>query len=218
MGEGTTSTALSRLSTRGKKNVYRLLTLVAVLGSCAIPAYAQIRASAPESPKEVVVQFSKMETERGRLTSEGWQEARSFFVRSRTFSSETPIFVVGKTSTVWDAIVLPDGTTEVTVEVDPVGQIDSKLRFTPPEPRYYKNARHFKLVFSDRRWEVGAKGDATKEVTESSRRWLIDEPNDTLMLSITTALRYVSQQRDTTSDSVMKKNAVETLAKLKNPR
>jgi hypothetical protein len=93
--------------------------------------------------------------------------------------------VVGKTSTVWDAIVLPDGTTEVTVEVDPVGQIDSKLRFTPPEPRYYKNARHFKLVFSDRRWEVGAKGDATKEVTESSRRWLIDEPNDTLMLSIT---------------------------------
>jgi hypothetical protein len=159
-----------------------------------------------------------MDTEGGRLTSEGWQEARSFFVHSRTFSSETPIFVVGKTYTVWDPTVLPDGTTEMTVEVEPVGQIDSKLRFAPPERRYYKNARHFKLVFSDRRWEFGAKGDATKEVTESSRRWLIDEPNDTLMLSITTALRYVSQQRDTTSDSVIKKNAGETLAKLRNPR
>lgn len=197
--------------------MYRLLSFAAVLGSCMVPAYAQVPPTAPESPKEVVVRFCKMETGGGRLTLAGWQEARRSFVRSRTFSSESPIVVVGKAYSVWDPVVLPDGTTEVTVDVDPVGQIDSKLRFSPPERRYYKNARHFKLAFSDKRWEVGTKEDATKEVTEPSRRWLIDEPNDTLMLSITTALRYVSQQRDSTSDSAIKKNAGETLTKLKKP-
>lgn len=198
--------------------MHRLLTFAAVVGSGVIPACVQVQLTAPESSKEVVAQFCKMETEGGRLTPEGWQQARSFFVRSTTFSSETPIVVIGNTYAVWDPIVLPNGITEVAVEIHLVVQIDSKLRFTLDAHRYYKNSRHFKLVFSDRHWELGAKGNASKEIAEPSPRWLIDEPDDTLMLSVTTALRYVGQRRDATSDSAIKKNADETLSKMKGLR
>lgn len=177
---------------------------------------AQSAGTGAKLQKDVVEKFMKMETDGGRIQPEGWQEARSFFVRSSPFTSRGRIFVIGKSYFVWDPMTIPPGTTTVSVEVDPVGQIDSKLRFIPPARSYYKNSRYFKLVFTDKRWEMGHEGEAAREVTEPSPKWLIDEPNDSLMLMVSSAIRYVSEQRDATSDPIVKKNADVTIAKLKS--
>jgi hypothetical protein len=106
------------------------------------------------------------------------------------------------------------GKTIVSVEIDPIGQIDSGLRFMSPTRRYFKNSRYFNVVFTDKRFELGAKGEVAKEVT-GSQSWLIEDLNDSLMLTVTAAIRYVDEQRDKTIDPVLRKSADETLAKLK---
>ncbi len=108
-------------------------------------------------------------------------------------------------------------TISVTVEIRPVGQIDSALRYSPPTRRFYKTSRHFNLVQTNHRWEPGINGEPNKEVTVPMQ-WLIDEPNDTLMLNVSTAIRCVTERRDKTTDPVVRKNADLTLTKLKLER
>jgi len=45
-------------------------------------------------------------------------------------------------------------------------------------------------------------------------QWLIEGPNDTLMLDVATATRYVTERLDKTSDAIVKSNADKTLASL----
>jgi len=209
---------VSRHGLRGENVMLKLFALTTVLISSVLFTYAQGPVVPQKASKEVVEQFCNVEMQGGRLNPAGWQEARRFFVRSGDFVPKATVFVIEESYTVWDPMALPDGTTDVTVEIRPVGKIDSNLRFTPPAHSYHKTACHFKMVFTDKRWEVGRQGAESKEVTESSPRWLIDEPTDFSMVTVSTAIRYVSQQRDATRDLVIKKNAEETLAKLKGPR
>jgi len=198
--------------------MHKLFALTAALISSALPAHAQGLVAPQTASKEVVEQFCKVEMQGGRLNPAGWQEARKFFVRSSDFVPGATIFVIEESYAVWDPMKLPDGTTDVTVEIHPVGNLDSKLRLTLPSHSYYKTARHFKIVFTDKRWEIRKQGIESKEVIESSPRWLIDEPTHFWMVTVSTAIRYVSQERDATSDPEMKKNAEETLAKLNGLR
>jgi len=196
----------------------KLFVLTTGLISAFLTVYAQRPVVPQKASKEVVAQFCKVEMQGGRLNPAGWQEARRFIVRSSDFVPNATMFVIEESYSVWDPMMLPDGTTDVTVEIHPVGKIDSKLRFTPPAHSYYKTARHFKIVFTDKQWVVGKDGVESKEFTESSPRWLIEKPTDFSMVTVSTAIRYVSQQHDATPDPVIKRNAEETLAKLKGLR
>ena len=71
----------------------------------------------------------------------------------------------------------------------------------------------YSLIYTNRKSEDRATGESAAESTSPSR-WLISDPNDTLMLTVRTATRYVTEARDKSKDPVLKKNADETLAKL----
>jgi hypothetical protein len=195
-------------------NVTKWMSIIGIISTFASRNLtAQFAPADAKSPKAVVASFVEVETEGGRLTPEGWRKASAFFVRSSPFTPDTTIVVIEKSYSVWDPMVIPPNTTSVTVEIRPLGQIDSILRYTAPTRRFYKTSRHFNLVQTDHRWEVGAKGEPSKKVTVPMQ-WLIDGPNDTLMLDVATAIRYVTDRRDKTSDPTVKSNADKTLASL----
>lgn len=208
---------LSNLSLRTQRlrTELSIVAIICLMVGGAIRSVSQSDRPDAQAQKEVVERFIKVEIEGGRITPQGWQEARKLFVRSSPYVLRPKIFVIGKSYTVWDPMKV-SGKPAVVVEIAPIGQIDAQLRFAPPARRYYKNSRDFTLAFTERRWELGAKGEVSKEVMEPSARWLIDEPNDTLMLTVNSAIHYVGELRDATSDQTIKKNADVTLAKLKS--
>jgi hypothetical protein len=176
---------------------------------------AQSTTTEPQSPKQVVERFVKMETNGERLTPDGWREASVFFVRPSPFPQHPRIFVIGDNFLVWDPVIsIADNKAEVPVEVDPQGQIDGHLRFAPPSRRFFKTSAYFHLVFTDKHWRLGPQGDPNEELTGPSR-WLISSPNDTVILTLSAAIRYVSRQRRENTDLTIKRNADLTLTKLK---
>jgi hypothetical protein len=198
--------------TREMKCIF-IIGILFALGTGTLTAQSQ--KTDAKSPKEVVEQFVKMETEGGRLTPDGWREASAYFVHPSPFTPDAKVVLIGKSYSVWDPMKMPSGTTTVSVEINLLGQLDSALRFTPPTRRFYKNSRYFNLILTDRHLELGGKGEKSKEVT-GPERWMIDGPSDTLMLNIVTAIRYVSEARDKATNPSMKKNADSTLIRLKS--
>ncbi len=177
---------------------------------------AQTMGTEAKSPKEVVEQFLKMETQGGRITPEGWRKASTFFVRPSRPSRDIRVFVVYRDYAVWNPVI--KGTTAtVMMDIYSEGRIDSALRYTPPDAHSYKSGIMFKLVLTDKYWELGPHGNATTEVA-GPREWRIDEASPMLVLNAQSAIRYVNEMRDRTTDPVTKKNARTTLLALKHLR
>jgi hypothetical protein len=176
---------------------------------------AEFEKNDASAPKTIVEQFLKMETEGGRENVEGWETARKYFVHSSPFVPKKTVLLIDKDYTVWKPVTIAAGSTSVTVDIEPIGRIGADLRFSTPTRRYYKSFMDFKLILVKKRWERDANG-VDREINEPSPRWLVDKPNDTLTLNLAAAIRYVSQQRDATDNPVIKRNADQTLAKLKS--
>lgn len=92
----------------------------------------------------------------------------------------------------------------------PYGQIDSALRWHPPDPRIMKYAEMFRLVLSDKRWETMVDGKTMVRPVNPAQ-WLITDPVP-LYLSKETAIRYVKTMRAKATDPAVQKNADATLA------
>jgi hypothetical protein len=189
----------------------RSIVFAVVLTIAAVGTTAQGPDDRQKSPRKVVESFWKFETEGGRLSSEGWNKAGSFFVRPISPPSKKKISVVYKGSSISDPVI-KGSTAQVTVEILPQGQIDSELQFTPSES--YKAGLVYNLVLTDKHWELGLDGTA-KELT-GLPEWRIEDIGSTLWLSVDAAIHYVADVRDKITDPSIKKNADQTLAKLKN--
>jgi hypothetical protein len=183
------------------------------LGACSLAA--QSRKDDASAQKTIVEQFLQMETAGGRESLTGWESARKYFVHSSPFVLNKTAYVIGKDFTVWNPMITPSGTASVTVDIDPIGQISADLRFKPPAHIYYKNFVDFKLVFTSKRWERDANG-LTREIAEPSSRWMIDHSDDHLISNVVAAIRYVNHQRDHATDPSIKRNADQTLLKLRS--
>lgn len=188
----------------------RSVVFAVILSIAGIGTPAQGPEDRQKSPKKVVESFWKFETEGGRLTPEGWSKASSFFVRPVSPPSKKKISVIYKDSTISDPII-KGSTAHITVEILPQGQIDSTLRFTPSES--YKAGLVYNLLLTDKHWELGSDG-TPKEMT-GPPEWRIEDTASTLWLSIDAAIHYVTDVRDKTTDPSIKKNADQTLTKLK---
>ena len=176
----------------------------------------------PKSPKEVVKEFWKVETDGSRLTPEGWYRASRFFIRPAQFPLNRVVHVIanGSTDKIEETARLANWA-EVSVTSNELGQVDSALRFTPSPQRGPHGVLFlrgpvitFALVLTDKHWELGNDGGRTGELTDSTQ-WLIDCSDNTQWISVDEAMRYVAELRSKTSDPAAKKNAEQTLVKLK---
>jgi hypothetical protein len=187
-----------------------LLLTVAALGVCR-----QSGTKETKSPKEVVEEFWKLETEGGRLTLEGWHKAGIFFVRPSPPPQKKVIAVIsGKNKYSTDELWVKEGQAEVDSGCIDLGRIDDALRYTPPDPGYIKTAVRHHLVLTDRHWEFGPDGVTENEV-RGPLAWRIENPEPLLWVTVDAAVRYVRETREKTADATLKKNADQTLSKLK---
>jgi hypothetical protein len=189
----------------------RVLTALVLLAGTGL--WMRQSTSQGDSPKEVVEQFVGMEVQGQRLTKAGWQRASVFLVRPDPIPAYPKVFVIGQSFTTWEPVFEANGLrARVDVEVVPKGHIDSKVGFMPVGQTFQKSNVVFHLSYEARREEVGG-----AEVSEPAR-WRIEGPNDTVMLSVSAAIRHVRRIADSSKDPLIRKNAAETLTNLENLR
>ena len=96
------------------------------------------------------------------------------------------------------------------VEYGAQGELDSQLRFTSSGTNGSIVRQEFKLVF-DNQYTVPAHGNTPATEFIGPSRWRIDTPAEQ-WISVSSAVRYVTQVRDTTKDAAIRDNAAKTLA------
>jgi len=196
--------------------MHRLLILAAVFGLAVIAAEAQAPAEPQKSPKEVVEQFYKMETEGRWLGPERWGELQDFL------TDVSPWFLPGSIS-VLRSYAVGDarkdigygGVVDYQIEVDYFewGSIDSFLNFTrargprgerPAAGEPVEQRRYETLNLSDRFVKKRASGD---EEAKGALRW---------RLTWSASPSWVAQMRDQSNDPALKYNAERTSAILRS--
>jgi hypothetical protein len=188
-----------------------LFLMVAALG-----VRGQSGTNETKSPKEVVEEFWKLETKGGRLTPEGWSKARVFFLHPSSPPQKKTIAVIsGKYKYSVDERWIKGNQAEIWNGCIDLGRIDDALRYKPPDPRYDKAVVSYHLVLIDKHWEFGPDGVTEKEVS-GPLAWRIENPEPVIWLTVDTAVRYVKEVREKTTDLTLKKNADQTLTKLKS--
>jgi hypothetical protein len=171
-------------------------------------------------PKEVLQEFIKMELQGARLTPEGRSKTAHLLVRASTAPPD-PIDIVSNNFEVPETTVTEDSVKLNLYFPYFYGWLDSSLHF--------KEALHmapgnglireginadYALVLTDKHVELGPDRRETKGV-RGVQEWRIENTPSFATITLATAIRYVTEMRDKTADPVTKKNADETLAKLK---
>jgi hypothetical protein len=153
-------------------------------------------------PKEVLQEFVKMELEGARLKPEGRRNAEHLLVRPITALPDT-IDIVSDEFQIHET-----PPTKGSVKLDLYfpyfyGWLDSALRF--------KTAPHTARGNGLLREGI----NAAYVLVPADGSWRIENPPSFTMISLATATRYVTEARNNTADPAIKKNALDTLAKLK---
>jgi hypothetical protein len=168
------------------------------------------------SPKEVVEGLWNRATEGELLTLDGWNRASGLFAQRDPWPGNREVRIVSNYWGVGPVFVNPD-TAEADVDYTNEGEIDSFLRYTPPpKTPYFKTSLVFHLILVPEYAPVygpDGKTVVSKKPT-GSQWWQIQGPRGLPWTTVNTAIRYVLDMRDKTTDPSIKKNADETLAKL----
>ncbi|SPF49461.1 exported hypothetical protein [Candidatus Sulfotelmatobacter kueseliae] len=171
------------------------------------------------TPEGVVDEIWRMATQGQLLTPDGWRIAGGFFTEPRPFPANEKILVVCNE---WGPAYegRSDGNTkEIVVGYWDAGSIDAKLRYTPPPPEntgYVKTAFSYTLVTAPSYLMMyGPDGKTLVEKRPTgSRVWLIKGTQTPPVTTVNTAVRYVLEMREKTTDQATKENASRTLAQL----
>lgn len=169
------------------------------------------------APTQVVDEVWRMATRGEFLTPEGWRFASGFFTEPRAFPGNEKILVV---SNDWGPAyeMRSDGSSkEVAVGYWDAGSVDAKLRYTPPaKTDAVKTAVAYTLVTVPSYLMIyGPDGKTLVEKRPTgSRVWVIQGSQNRPVTTVNTAIRYVLEMREKTTDLASKENANETLAQL----
>jgi len=174
-----------------------------------------------KSPKDVLEQFIRMDADGARLTRDGWYRTSRFFVRPVLPPPHKSVLVVSDTFEV-EVYEMKEDRAKVNVFfLNFYGRLDPQLNLEPAPKREPNGALvkegmlfPYNLIRTDKHFEFEPGADAPKEVS-GSVEWRIEDPRAIPAVSLATAIRYVTEMRDKSTDPAIKKNAAQTVAKLK---
>ena len=178
------------------------------------PLPAQPVEGAKESPIRSARGFMRLEI---GLLPDQWNQLTDFFVETPK-PQRNSVHIVDIVGTGADT---NGDSTEVQVSTNSLGKLDASLRLwnyppwrlppgNPGASACYGDDRFvFRLLLSDKQWQIATDGSAKR--LDVPFAWRIEDPSFPPSLSLDTAMRYVRQMREKTSDPVVKSNAVRTL-------
>ena len=213
------------------------MVMVSILWGCPCRIAAQ-SLNYPNSPKDVLRDYRKLDAEGERLTASGWNKASVYFVRPAPPPRYNVMAVLKEERFKYFVMVSGEKKAEVVVDCLAMGQIDSSARFTstvyPPlidhlgrptrepsaPPLMYGQAplqRQYILVLTDTHWEFGPKGEGPREV-KGQQEWRIETFEFEPWVTIDAAIRYLTKLRTESSSQLIKKNADTSIATLRRLR
>jgi hypothetical protein len=169
------------------------------------------------APNEVVDEIWRMATQGQLLTPGGWHIAAGFFTDPRPFPANEKILVV---SNHWGPAyqTSSDGhTAQVALGYFDAGTIDAKLRYSPPpKTDFIKTAFGYTLVtVPSYLMMYGPDGKTLVEKRPTGALvWVIKGAQRPPATTVNTAIRYVLEMRQKTTNQIIKANANQTLAQL----
>jgi hypothetical protein len=200
------------------------LSIIFAIGlALAAVIYGQSGAerAATKPPKEGLREFIKMELEGARLTAEGWRKTAHFFVAPSRPLQNRKILVFSDEYEFHEKALTENRAELYIFFRDFYGQLDPKLRFElaaaySPSRVLIKHGGSvdYSLVLTSKTPRLNPRVEEPKEGTGPAD-WKIERMPHDYTISLATAIRYVTEVGDKTTDLTIKKNADETLAKLK---
>jgi len=181
-----------------------VLTLNAIL---VVAVHAQEALTQPRSPNEVLEQFCRMDAEGKQLSPEGETEVTGLLDFQKPWAQHPEIIVVK------DYVVRgPDrqkDTTRFVVDYQVWGRLGSSLRFERLEGLVVNHPirvrEYIPLFRTDKHIEVG--NDGRWQQVKGVLEWRIGTVPSAPHVSVDTAIRYVTELRDKSSDPIIKTNA-----------
>ena len=169
------------------------------------------------TPTEVVDEIWRRATQGQLLTPDGWRAAGGFFTEPRPFPAKEKILVVcNEWGPAHEMRTVGEGK-EILVGYWDAGSIDAKLRYTPPEETgAVKTAFAFTLVTAPSYLMMyGPDGKTLAEKRPTgSRVWLIKGAQGRPVTTVNTAIRYLMERREKTTDPEIKENASRAITHL----
>ena len=193
-----------------------ILALLAVLDALAVSGQAQAPRQSGRSPREIVEQLWKLATEGELLTPEGWSRYSGLFLHPEPPPGNKVIRIVSNSWGV-EGVLAKGSDMEVAVDYAEAGQIDSRLRYTPPPPPFVRTGLIYHFVLAPTHWTMlmsdGKVITGKEERTGPAESQITGSPGPP-WTTVNTAIRYVLEMRQKTTDPLIKKNADQTLSKL----
>lgn len=196
-----------------------IFALLAVLEALGVSGQAQAPTASGRSPKEIVEQMWTLATEGELLTPEGWNRYSGLFLHPDRPPGNKVVRVV---SNYWgvQGVLTKGSDMEVAMDYAEAGQIDSELRYTQPPPLpppFVKRGLIYHFVLAPTHWTMvisDGKAVPGKEERTGPMDWFITGSPGLPWTTVNTAIRYVLEMRQKSTDPVVKKNADQTLATL----
>jgi hypothetical protein len=202
---------------------YNAERTLAVLRSivAGAPATAQPLKPALQSPLEVAPKFFGLESS---LAPDKWSDLEEFFPETPTPKwNKIHVVDVVDIAASTERNGTSEDTSDVVVSTNSLGDLDSSLRLSNyPSYRLLPGSASacygdykfgFELLLSDMHLEIARDG-AVKQST-GPYAWKLEYPSFEPLVRLDTAIRYVTERRDKTTDPAIKKNADKTLTILK---
>jgi hypothetical protein len=117
---------------------------------------------------------------------------------------------------VWDPVMKGPSSALVIVGVTgDIWRVDTEMRVSrDPSSRGPKSGIAYKLIQTDKHWDLGADGSTLNEVV-GKPEWRIEGKGDTIWLTKESAIRYLTESRHNSKDPVLKRKADQAIASLK---
>lgn len=168
-----------------------------------------------KSRTEVVDELWRMAAKGDLLTPDGWSKASGFFTAPMPFSGDKVIRVMSNDWGPAYEYKSKDNSTDVELGYIDMGKIDSKLNYTAPQKtEFVKTGFLYHLVAVPAYSTMSSASGQVSKKPVGARFWQIQGSPGLPWTTVNTAIRYVLEMREKTSDPTIKKNADETLAKL----
>jgi len=186
----------------------------------ATVTFAQSQRISADSPEEIIQQLWMNATAGELFTTDGIQRDSGAFAHPEDAAANKPQRVFSNSWAVRPAQIKGDNA-EVIVDYQPIGELDSSLRFKPA-PDDGCCMKKYGLVFHLARLPTysimyesdGKKLIPVKKKTTGDVAWQITDPRDFHWTTVNTAIRYVLEKRNKTTNPVIRANADRTITAL----
>jgi hypothetical protein len=171
-----------------------------------------------KTPVMILEEYCKMDAEGKQLSPDGWKEMARFFVRPAV--PHLAKLIVAKNFGVGNASLTQEEKANVSAFYTYLGEINRRtgrfgLALLGQEPvSNIPGQADYTLYLTDTHWELEPDGTTIKEVT-GPLEWKLEGPPYDPRITVDTAIRYMTEMRQKSTDPTFRRNAAKTLTALK---